>query len=333
VSTFGIPLNPWPTEERPDAPLAGLRFAIVGAGRLGSSLALAMSAKGGELVGYVCLTPAGRCRAHEWLRSPAAAGLGDLVSSRPDLYVISVPDSVLPGVATDLAAGIRPQAGDGSPVTDSGVAPVILHTSGASSIDVLHPCADAGATTLAFHPLQTFSEPLTGSKRFAGAAVAVTPAAGPACSVGLDAGFSLARALDAYPFLLADEKRVIYHAAACVASNYLVTLESCAQRLFVEAGMPEHEALVLFLPLARAAMDNLANQGPVGALTGPLSRGDVITVSNHLEALSHSAPDLEAVYRSMGMATLDLVRARGDVDESTLSRLAALLDPAGSPTN
>jgi predicted short-subunit dehydrogenase-like oxidoreductase (DUF2520 family) len=210
VSTFGIPLNPWPTEERPDAPLAGLRFAIVGAGRLGSSLALAMSAKGGELVGYVCLTPAGRCRAHEWLRSPAAAGLGDLVSSRPDLYVISVPDSVLPGVATDLAAGIRPQAGDGSPVTDSGVAPVILHTSGASSIDVLHPCADAGATTLAFHPLQTFSEPLTGSKRFAGAAVAVTPAAGPACSVGLDAGFSLARALDAYPFLLADEKRVIY---------------------------------------------------------------------------------------------------------------------------
>jgi predicted short-subunit dehydrogenase-like oxidoreductase (DUF2520 family) len=306
---------------------------MVGAGRLGSSLALALGAKGADLVGYVCLTPAGRSRAREWLGSPAAAGLGDLVSSRPDLYVVSVPDSALPAVATDLGALISAQRAGGSPGTDPGVSPVVLHTSGASSVDVLHSCADAGAATLAFHPLQTFSEPLTGSKRFVGAAVAVTPAAGPACSVGLDAGFSLASALGARAFLLADEKRVIYHAAACVASNYLVTLESCAQRLFVEAGMPEDEALVLFLPLVRAALDNLANQGPLDALTGPLSRGDVTTISDHLEALSHSSPDLEAVYRSMGMATLDLVRARGDVDESTVSKLAALLGPAGLSTD
>lgn len=291
-----------------------------------------MSAKGAELLGYLCLTPAGRRHAHEWLGLPAAAGLGDLVSSRPDLYVLSVPDSALAAVASDLAALIGAQPPSGPAERDPSVPPIILHTSGASSVDVLRPLAEAGATTLAFHPLQTFSEPLTGSTRFAGAAVAVTPADGPTSSAGLDGGFSLARALGTHPFLLADDKRVIYHAAACVASNYLVTLESCAQRLFVEAGMPEDQAFALFLPLVRAALDNLANQGPVDALTGPLSRGDVTTISDHVEALSRSAPDLEAVYRCMGVATLDLVRARGNVDELTLSKLAALLGPAGSPS-
>lgn len=296
-------------------------------------MALAMVACGAQLVGYVCLSPAGRARAQEWLRSPAAAGVADLVALRPDLYVVSVPDSALPTVAADLGALIGAQTSAGLPGTDPEVAPIVLHTSGASSVQVLRPCAQAGATTLAFHPLQTFSEPLTGSTRFAGAAVAVTPAAGLASSVGFDAGFSLARALRAHPFLLADDKRVIYHAAACMASNYLVTLESCAQRLFVEADMPDDETLALFLPLVRAALDNLASQGPVDALTGPLSRGDVSTISDHLEALSHSSPDLDAVYRCMGAATLELVRARGEVDEPTLSKLAELLNSAGSETH
>ena len=292
-----------------------------------------MVSKGADLSGYVCLTPAGRSRAQEWLGSPAASELADLAAARPDLYVISVPDSALPGVAADLGRLMSARRANGSLGADNLASPLVLHTSGASSVEVLGLCADAGATTLAFHPLQTFSEPLSGSARFAGAAVAVTPAAGALSSVGLDAGFSLARSLGAQPFLLADDKRVLYHAAACVASNYLVTLESCAQRLFVEAGMPEDEAVVLFLPLVQAALDNLANQGPVDALTGPLSRGDVTTISDHLQALSHSASDLDAVYRCMGTATLELVRARGVVDAPTLSRLAELLCSAESQTH
>jgi predicted short-subunit dehydrogenase-like oxidoreductase (DUF2520 family) len=146
-----------------------------------------------------------------------------------------------------------------------------------------------------------------------------------------EAGFSLALALGSRPFLLEDGKRIIYHAAACMASNYLITLESCAQRLFVDAGMPQDETLSFFLPLVRAALDNLGSQGPIDALTGPLSRGDLSTINDHLEALSHSAPDLATVYRCLGIATLELVRARGDIDLSTLSNLAALLGSSEVP--
>ncbi len=291
-------------------------------------MALAMTAGGAELVGYVCRTPAGRTRAQQWLEAPAAADLPDLVALQPVLYVISVPDSALPKVAMDLAALMGAHPADESAEIDRGGFPIVLHTSGASSVETLRLCAEAGATTFAFHPLQTFSEPFTGSTRFAGAAVAVTPDTEFASKTGLETGFSLAKALGSHPFLLPDDKRVVYHAAACVASNYLATLESCAQRLFVEAGMPDADALALFLPLVRAALENLANQGPLNALTGPLSRGDVTTIKGHLEALSHSAPDLEAVYRCMGTATLELVGARGDVDEPTLSKLAELLGSA-----
>ena len=312
---------------RAGSPLAGLRFAVIGAGRLGSSLALALQAEEAELTAYTCRTPEGRARGREWLGVPAAADLEELVSTRPALYVVAVPDAVLPKLARDLAAVLAASAVIGDIRPGGADAPVILHTSGVSSVDVLAPCAAAGAVTLAFHPLQTFSEPRTGALRLAGAAIAITPVRGSGETVAIELGFTLSRALGSRPFLLADDKRALYHAAACVASNYLVALEDCAQRLFIEAGMPAEQALGLFLPLVRAAVDNLGAQGPVEALTGPLSRGDVGTISDHLQALSEAEPVLETVYRCMGLATLELVKARGRLDHETISALAELLHP------
>jgi predicted short-subunit dehydrogenase-like oxidoreductase (DUF2520 family) len=318
------------TDGRTPLPFNGLRFAVIGAGRLGTSLALAMTESGGRLAAYTCLTPAGRARAQKYLDMPAAVTLAEVAATDPHYYVLSVPDAAIAAVARELAEHLGPlpvrnASAVAPPPTAAGPPPFVLHTSGVSSVGLLQPCADAGAVTLAFHPLQTFSEPLSGSRRFAGAATAVTPPLGPSAATATDAGFRLAEGLGSRPFLLADDKRIIYHAAACVASNYLVTLESVAQQLFVEAGMREEDAVSFFLPLVRAALDNLASQGPVNALTGPLSRGDTGTVAGHLEALVRSSPDFEAVYRCMGLATLQLVRARGEIDPSTLSALMNLL--------
>ncbi len=195
-----------------------------------------------------------------------------------------------------------------------GSVPVVAHTSGATSVAVLAPCEQAGAATLVFHPLQTFSEPITGSTRFPGTAIAITPSDARPDSPASTLGFALAHVLGARPFSLPDDKRSLYHAAATLACNYLVTLEHHSKRLFVQAGLPEDEALALFLPLVRATLDNVAAQGTVAALTGPLSRGDTQTIVNHLEALASDAPDLLPLYRALGRATLDLVEARGEVD-------------------
>ncbi len=328
-----------------DTCITSLRFAVVGAGRLGASLALALRDRGAHLLAFSAATPEGRLRAEGWLGGKASGSLSEITAADADLYLLTVPDRVLPDVATELAAlltqhvpRVRPaQAGE---LPGAGNRVVVAHTSGATSVRVLDGCRAAGAATLAFHPLQTFSEPATGRARFSGAAVALTP--GPsdlddaiaadshtveaAESVASKLGFAVASALGARPFVLPDEKRSLYHAAATVACNYLVTLEHQAERLFVAAGLPRDEALSMFLPLVEATLDNVSAQGAVKALTGPLSRGDVETISRHLNALECDAPRLLPLYRSLGLATLDIVRARDEVSAETVADLEALLD-------
>ena len=295
--------------------VTALRFAVIGAGRLGASLAIALRTQGLHLAGFTAHTPAGRARAETWLNAPASADVKDLVSLEPDLYLIAVPDSVLPSVAVQLGesmAGHHP-------------APSVAHTSGATSVAVLRPCEKAGATTFVFHPLQTFSDPVSGSQRFAGTAIAVTPNSDGTDSPGAVLGFALADTLGARPFLLADGKRSLYHAAATLACNYLVTLVHHAQQLFAQTGLPSADVLPLFLPLVKATLENIEREGTVKALTGPLSRGDLRTVRGHLAALRKDAPHLLPLYRVLGSATLDIVRVRGEVEAAIIDELAELL--------
>jgi predicted short-subunit dehydrogenase-like oxidoreductase (DUF2520 family) len=304
-----------------EASTASLRFAVIGAGRLGVSLALALRARGQVLAGFTTGSAAGRARAESLLGVPGSPDLSDLVRGRPDLYLMCVPDGVIAQIATALGAELA-----AGPATRS----VVAHTSGATTVSVLSACEQAGAATLVFHPLQTFSEPLMGSTRFAGAGVALTP--GPADpDTAATLGLRVADLLGLRPFFLADDKRGLYHTAATVACNYLVTLEHLANELFVRAGVPERFSLSLFMPLVAATLDNLSARGPVDALTGPLSRGDEVTVAGHLDMLAREAPEVLSAYRALGEATLELVAARGEVPVDTLARLRRLLSAPSTP--
>lgn len=246
-----------------------------------------------------------------------------LLPSRPDLLILAVPDDAVTQVAAELGALLQADPAPWSPV--------VLHTSGTTSVSALAPCRGAGSTTLVFHPLQTFPDPVAGADRFPGAAIAVTPPPGRRQEEATAFGWALAEKLGARPFLLDDAKRALYHAAATMACNYLVTLEDRAKRLFVEAGLPEGESVSLFLPLVRSTVDNIASAGTVAALTGPLARGDAGTVEGHLAALERHAPDTLALYVSLGLATLDLVSVQGRIDAKEIARLRRLLESRGSP--
>ncbi len=296
--------------------MTSLRFAVVGAGRLGASLALALRAAGLSVVAYTASTGAGRARAEGWLGGTPVADVKAVVLLDPDVYVIAVPDTVLPAVASRLGGLMGHRSGR-----------FVAHTSGATTVAVLRPCADAGAATFVFHPLQTFTDPPSSWRRFERTAIAVTPSDTGQGSSGQALAFALAQHLHAVPFLLADDKRALYHAAATMACNYFVALEHVATGLFVRSGLPSEQALSLFLPLVRATLDNIETQGTMQALTGPLSRGDIGTVRGHLEALSVETPELLPIYTALGLATLDLVRSRGEIEESTIGQLARLLSP------
>ena len=187
---------------------------------------------------------------------------------------------------------------DGEIRTAADAVPVGLavgHCSGATGLDVL-----AGRDAFSLHPLMTVTaeSPAT---TFTGAGAAVAGSI-PAM---LDLARTLAQRLGMRPIEIAPGDRATYHAAASIASNFLVTLESAAERLAATVGM-EREDL---LPLVRATVDNWSRLGAERALTGPVARGDERTVAAQRQAIAERAPDLLALFDTMVDATRGLATA------------------------
>jgi predicted short-subunit dehydrogenase-like oxidoreductase (DUF2520 family) len=184
----------------------------------------------------------------------------------------------------------------------NGAAPLVGHTSGATPLSALDR---AGADAFGIHPLQTFA-PGDGPEAFAGAGCAVAGCTPTALAFAAD----LARALGMTPFEIDEEGRAAYHAAASVASNFLVTLMAAAERIAAGAGLEPAEARALLMPLVRRTLDNVAELGPERALTGPIARGDESTVARQREAIAEAAPELLDLFDGFVRRTQDLAAVR-----------------------
>ena len=198
-------------------------------------------------------------------------GRDDAPPPAADAVLLCVPDAAIAEAAAEYA----------------GLAPLVGHTSGATPVSVLRAADGFG-----LHPLQTFAE---GGATFEGVGCAIggtTPRA-------LAAADALARCLGMRPFDLADADRPAYHAAASIASNFLLSLEAAAESVAAEAGL-DRAALV---PLVRQTVENWAALGPERALTGPVARGDEATVERQREAVLAAAPELEPLWDALVAAT------------------------------
>jgi predicted short-subunit dehydrogenase-like oxidoreductase (DUF2520 family) len=193
------------------------------------------------------------------------------------VVLLCVPD----GEIANAAAQLTPRAGR-----------FVGHCSGATTLAPLAAHPDA----FSLHPLMTVTE---AGADFAGATAAVAGSTEAALALAR----RLAHALRMTPVDVPDADRPAYHAAASIASNYLVTLEWAAQRV----GGLDREALA---PLVRAAVDNWAQHGPHAALTGPIARGDERTVDLQRAAVARRAPDLTRHFDALAEATRTLAAER-----------------------
>jgi predicted short-subunit dehydrogenase-like oxidoreductase (DUF2520 family) len=205
---------------------------------------------------------------------------------------LAVPDEALPEVSMALAAQGKAPPGC-----------AVFHLSGAQSTDPLAPLVEKGYVVGSLHPLQSLADPVMGAAQLRDVYFAVSgdPAAVSAARRILDP-------LGAFLISVPVSRRPLYHAAAVFASNYLAGLVGAAGRLMAQAGVPEEDALRAILPLARGSLENLDRLGPVRALTGPVSRGDVETVGLHLRTLE---PRERALYASLGLEILRLAEEGG----------------------
>ena len=196
-----------------------------------------------------------------------------------DVVMVCVPDA-------EIAAAVREHRS---------AANLIGQVSGAT------PLAGSGAD-FGLHPLQTFTGD-EGLSDFAGIGCAVAGRSPEA----LDVARELAETLGARPFPISDADRAAYHAAASLASNYLVTLEDAAGRLAATAGLEPDDARTLLAPLVRRTVENWAALGSLRALTGPVARGDEQTVARQRAAVAERTPDLVELFDALTARTRALV--------------------------
>lgn len=269
-------------------------FSLVGAGRLGASLAAALVRRGWRLEVLVDrdlraaresrrLVGAGRVSADP---AAAAAGTGPVV--------IAVPDDAIGRLAASLA-----RAGGAWPGR------VVLHTSGLVPAAALAPLAGRGAAVASLHPVQAFPRKDLPASVFNGVTWGFE-----GDEAALDAAASIVRSLRGRLLLLAAEDKALYHAAGVLASNALVGLEWTAAGLLERAGLDAETAAATLWPLLQGTLQNVKERGVERALSGPILRGDAGTVRRHLEAL-RTAPEAREVYVALGKRTLALAARLG----------------------
>jgi predicted short-subunit dehydrogenase-like oxidoreductase (DUF2520 family) len=250
-------------------------LAVIGAGRVGRSTARAARDAG------LRVTLSGR-------RDALAA------DEEAEIALLCVPDSAIAEACETVSAAIPPLR-------------YVGHTSGATGLDALEAAARHGARTFSIHPLQTVHD---GNATLTGAPCAVSGSDSEARRIAT----ALGARLGMRPFRLDEEHRATYHAAASIASNYLVALEEVAAELLAATGA-EH-ARELLAPLVLRTAANWVEHGG-NALTGPIARGDEETVERHLDAIAEVAPELLDTYRALAERTRALAARREPEPEVT----------------
>ena len=281
------------------------RIGFIGAGTVGTALAVRLKERG-----YPVIAVASRSRSSADKLAASVPGCQpydkkQAVADVAELVFITTPDDAIAQVASEL----KWHKGQS-----------VVHCSGAHSLDILEPARKAGAQAGAFHPLQTFANVAHAIKNLPGSTFGLE-----AEGELLDTLKGMAQDLDGTWVKLGAGDKVLYHAAAVVACNYLVTLMKMATDLWQTFGVSTPEATRALLPLLRGTLNNLENVGLPNCLTGPIARGDLGTIKKHLEALDKSAPALLSAYRELGLQTIPVALGKGKIDRTRAEEMRQLL--------
>ncbi len=258
-------------------------LALVGPGRAGTTLALALIERGWDVVSVAGRAPDATSTSAAVACLSSRAALVSDAGRGAAVVIIATPDRAIESAARNIASSLEPGA-------------LVLHLAGSRGLDAfadlqaLRPDVRVGA----LHPLQSFPTATIGLERLHGSWAAVA---------GDPQTTELARALGLHPFELPDSRRLQYHATAVVASNHLVALLGQVERLASACGVP----FDAFAPLVQSSVVNAFGIGPALALTGPVARGDLVTVEQHLATLDPGERD---AYRTLAREVARLTGRR-----------------------
>lgn len=274
------------------------KIGIIGAGVVGTAIGVVLHDKGYEVTGVYDVKSESTkglverigCTACQWPEN---------VSRSADILFITTSDTAIEDVVYVLSKSRAFHAGQ-----------VVVHMSGSQSSEILDMAREFKAYVLSIHPLQSF----------AGVERAIENLPGSIFSIEGDrevyeTGISLVTDLGGEYFFIDRYAKPLYHAGACVVSNYLVTVIGFGIKLLESVGIPREMASRALLPLIQGTVNNVSNVGIPQALTGPIARGDLKTVCKHLESMKGTIPDYIFLYSCLGLYTSQIALEKGGIDK------------------
>lgn len=269
------------------------RISIIGAGKVGSAIACILATKGYEIFGVFSKSLKSAKRLADRVKAKTISDI-DSIPVDVDIVLITTPDSEIDNIVQSLTLSPRECQGK-----------FIFHTCGSQSSDVLGGLRGNGWQVGSLHPLQAFADIETAMRILPNAYFAIDGDVS-----AQEVAKQMVRDIGGKSFYVPSQKRALYHAAACMASNYTVTLIHAATQLLAEVGISDNEAITALTPLMQGSFMNIQEQGTVKALTGPIVRGDVLTIAKHQEAIKDFSPQEIEIYKTLGQYAHNIAKQR-----------------------
>ena len=282
-------------------------FAIIGAGMVGTAIGYLLKKAGYEIVAIADKSAAALRRAQSYTGGKACRKPQEVLREA-DCILITTPDDIILSVCKDIAR---------SPLIKG---KYIFHMSGAGGLDLLDPARKAGAAVASIHPLQSFSSIDNAIQNIPSSYFGIT-----ADAKAKTQAETIVLALGGKPIYISSQQKSLYHAAACVASNYLVSLLNVVESIYQSIGINENDAKKAYLPLIYGSLKNIELSGSVQALTGPIARGDSGTIQKHVDAINANLPQYASLYSSLGLVTIKLARAKGTLNSRQAKKISNIL--------
>lgn len=288
-----------------------MNISIIGTGRLGGALAIALArvdhhienlfVRGERDLGEVT---------SRILPAPKILTDVDLDKISSEVILITTQDSEIETAAENLARKITYK-------------PLVFHTSGSLSSQVLQKLNDSGCRTGSFHPLVSISEAVLGAERFKDVFFCVE---GDAKAVQI--AEKLVNDLGGRSFSIKTEFKTLYHASAVMACGHLVALLDVAFEMLSNCGLDQERSREILLPLVESTISNLRKQKPSDALTGTFARADSETLERHIKAIEDSvSEDVLEVYLQLGERSVHLAEEQ-KIEEEKLAKIREILSLA-----
>ncbi len=277
-----------------------MRIGIIGAGKVGVTLGKYLADAGVTVSGFYSRTRESAAIAADFVQTTVYIDLEDLADASDTLF-LTTPDGEI-GKVWDCIAGYD--------LTDK----IICHFSGSLSSNVFSGIEKTGASGLSVHPMYAFSDKFTSYQQFHTAYLVAEGQTKAMMSMQALFGTKLGHTI----LVIDAQNKIKYHAAAAMASNYMIAMLEVALTLFGECGFSYDDSLAMLRPIIQNNVTSMLAKGPVEALTGPIERGDMSTVEKHLDVLAGSSA--ERVYRVLGDVLADIAKQKHPAWDDTAMR-------------